>query len=167
MKRKSFMIVTFMVAFAVSAFAQVSKISEVEIKSDPEKDGQRDFTVRILPAVTHKCEEIIFECVYRQQFPWENLQGKKYVKTHEPVAFSYYRHDVRLVADLDKYISFRVPMSMKLLEKAYGDKTFNKDYPVTIGRLKITAKRGKVVLWSYDLEAGGVFKVGAKPITKQ
>ena len=158
MSYKKFGGIIFAVMWLLSAAAYAGPISEIEINSEPEKDGQRDFSVRFMPGKTHQCDDIVFECVYRQQFPWENLQGKKYTKIYEPVSFTYYSHNVRMVADLDKYISFRVPMSIERLKKAYGEKTFNEKYPVTVGHIKIKALRGKEVIWSYDLEAGGVFK---------
>ena len=68
---------------------------------------------------------------------------------------------MRLVSGLDKYISFRVPMSMAFLKKTYGAKIFNAEYPVVIGHIKIKGMRREDVVWHYDLKAGGLFKVGA------
>jgi hypothetical protein len=165
--RKFHKILFVMVWFLASVVYAGGPINQIEIKSDPEKNGQRDFTVRILPNKTHKCDKVVFESVYQQQFPWENLQGEKYIKIYEPVAFTYNSSNVRLVADLDKYISFRVPVSLDLLKKAYGVKTFNAEYPVIIGHIKIKGIRGEEVLWHYDLKAGGLFKVGEKPVSRR
>ena len=159
MNYKRFSGIIFAVAWLLSVTLYADGlISEIEISSEPEKDGQRDFSVRLLPGKTHRCDDIVFECVYHQEFPWENLRGKKYTKIHEPVSFVYYSNNVRMVADLDRYISFRVPMSLTRLKKAYGEKTFNKEYVITIGHIKIKGMRDKEVIWSYDLPAGGTFK---------
>jgi len=132
---------------------QADWLKEVELSHDPEKDGQADYTVRILPAQTHLCDQIILECVYRQKFPWENARGKKYIKIHEPVSFTYRRHHVRLVADLDAYISFRVPISPERLSSAYGPTVFRKGVPITVSRIKISGLLKGKPLWSHDLEA--------------
>ncbi len=157
--RKRFGGVIFVVASLLAVAVYAGPISEIEINSEPEKDGQRDFSIRFMPAKTHQCDDIVFECVYRQQFPWENLQGEKYTKIYEPVSFKYHSHNVRMVEALDKYISFRVPMSIERLKKVYGEKIFNEEYPIVIGHIKIKAMRGENLIWSYDLPAGGDFKV--------
>ena len=142
-------------------------LSEVEITRDPVKKGEQEYTVRLLPNKTHQCDKVVFECVYRQEFPWENARGKVYTKIHEPVPFTYRSRDVRLVADLDNYTNFRVPIGLELLAKAYGDKVFNKDYPVTIARIRITGSSASGVLWQHELKVPGLHKVGEKPVTQQ
>jgi hypothetical protein len=142
-------------------------LSEVEITHDPVKKGEQEFTVRIMPNKTHQCDKIVFECIYHQEFPWENARGKAYTKIHEPVPFTYRARSVRLVADLDSYTNFRVPISLELLSKAYGEKVFNKDYPVTIDRLRITGSSASGILWKHELKAPGLHKVGEKPVTQQ
>jgi len=128
-------------------------LKEVEISHEPEKDGQMDYTVRILPARTHSCDRIVFECVYHQEFPWEDVRGRRYIKIHEPVSFTYRRPSVRLVADLDAYISFKVPISMARLTAAYGAGVFREDSAVTISRIKLSGLAEGQTCWSYDLKS--------------
>ncbi|MCX7590116.1 MAG: hypothetical protein N2255_00665 [Kiritimatiellae bacterium] len=130
-------------------------IREIEIRSEPEANGHKDFTVRLLPGQTYECERVQFECVYHQEFPWEDVRGRKYTKIYEPVNFKYQRKDVKFVNDLDTYISFRVPIGRDLLENAYGETAFAKGYPVTISRIRITAFAEGKPLWSYEVPAGG------------
>ena len=153
MKRLS---ISVLVGLACCVGARAGWISEIEISSEPTEDGQVDYSVRILPGKTHQCDKIVFECVYHQKFPWENARGKKYIKVHEPVSFAYRRRDVGLVDSLDTHISFRVPLSRKRLVAAYGDKVFQKEYPITISRMKITATSAGETRWSYDLKADGM-----------
>lgn len=122
---------------------------EIEVTAETEVEGKQDITVRLRPETTHHCDVIEFECVYHQEFPWEDARGKKYTKVHEPVSFLYRRTDVKLVNDLDLYISFRVPVDRKDLEARYGSTTFNKNAPITISRVRITGKVGRQALWSY------------------
>jgi hypothetical protein len=136
--------------------ARAGWLKQIEITSDPLKDGQKDYTVRILPGKTHQCDKIVFECVYCQQLPWEDARGKAYIKNHEPVSFTYRRLDVGLVNDLDTFVSFRVPIGLDKPIAAYGDKVFNKDVPVTISRMIITATAAGETLWSYELKGEGV-----------
>ena len=95
-----------------------------------------------------------------QQFPWENLQGEKYIKKYEPTSFTYRAETSGLTAGLDKYISFRVPVSLELLQKTYGNKLFNAEYPVSIGRFEVSGMKDDKVVWHYDLKSsGGLFKL--------
>ncbi|MFN2164666.1 MAG: hypothetical protein ACK2U9_00210, partial [Anaerolineae bacterium] len=72
-------------------------LREIEVTAHPKRDdGQEDYSVRLLPARNHHVDSLHFECVYHQEFPWENLRGKRYTKIHEPVAFPYDRYDVKL-----------------------------------------------------------------------
>ena len=142
--------------FCLVGHAPGDWIREVEIASEPARNGQKDFTVRILPARTHRCETLVFECVYHQEFPWVNARGKEYVKIHEPVRFAYRRKGVKFVNDLDKYVSFRVPVSLARLQTMYGDKVFNAEHPVTVARMKISVLAGEdEVAWSRELPAEG------------
>lgn len=150
--------------FTLDAVAQGNTwLQEIEITSEPERKGKKDFTVRILPGKTHDCDKIIFECIYHQEFPWEDARGRKYTKIHEPVTFKYRRRDIKLVDDLDTYVSFRVPISMKRLATAHGRKVFNKNYPVSVARLKIKAVSGNQTRWSHELKATGVHKLTDVP----
>ena len=136
---------------ASAAAASTNYFHEVEVKTDVEAEGRKDFTVRFTPEMTHQCDRIVFECFYHQEFPWENARGKKYTKTIEPVRFTYVRSNVHMVNELDSYISFKVPTSRDLLQRTYGPTVFSADYPVTVPRIRATAEAGGKKLWSYIL----------------
>jgi len=138
--------------------------TEIEIGAEKEVDGQRDFTVKFTPGITHQCDQVVLECIYHQEFPWTNARGKKYTKVHEPVRFSYRRHAVKFVNDLDVYISFRAPVSMKRLQRIYGPKVFNEDHAVTIARMRLRGIRGEKELWAFELRPG--MKHGAETLAQ-
>ena len=112
--------------------------SEIEVLSDPEVNGQKDYTVRFHPVESHTCDEVVFECIYAQEIPWTEADGKKSVKIHEPVRFAYRRAGAKFVNDLDHYISFRVPVAFSRLERMYGEGVFKAEYPVVIRRMRIS-----------------------------
>jgi hypothetical protein len=148
-------------ALAAMAFAVVVSaasagfVREIEVKMEPEQDGQRDVTVRIMPDVTREYDRLVIECVYHQEFPWEDVTGKKITKIHEPVFFTYARPAVKLVNDLDAYVSFRLPVSLNRLQQTYGPKVFNAAYPITVPRLRIAAESGGKAVWSYTVPSEG------------
>lgn len=123
----------------------------IEVSTEEAVEGTVDVSVRMQPGKTFACERIEFECVYHQEFPWQNVRGKKYIKKHEPVTFMYRRDDVRLVNDLDAYVSFRAPYGLPALSKKYGPKVFNADYPVTIDRIRITGYDAGGRIWRYEV----------------
>lgn len=133
---------------------------EIEIAPEEEAYGQKDYTVRLLPGKTHRCKVITFGCVLQQKFPWEDTRGRKYIKVHEPMTYVYRERDVKLVHDLDRYISFRAPIGLDRLKRMYGEKTFNPDHPVVVSRIKMTATgEDGAELWSYELEPKGTYSM--------
>lgn len=132
-------------------------IRMVEVTSEPEANGQKDYTIRFAPRKTQLCDKVVFECVYHQEFPWEDVWGKKYTKMHEPVPFTYQRAKVKFVNDLDEYVSFRIPVSMERLKEKYGPKVFNKDYPVTVDRIEISGMVKGETIWSFSVPAKGKY----------
>ena len=136
-------------------------VKEIEIRSELTVPGKMDFTVRLLPRKTQMVDRLSFACVYHQEFPWEDIRGRKSIKVHEPVAFTYRRRKVKLVQDLDTYISFRVPMDRKKLEATYGRQTFNDDHEITIERMRISAFVQDRKLWSHETANT---HLGAEPV---
>ena len=137
----------------------------IQVTSEETAANKMDYTVRFTPARNHHCDKIVFECVYHQKFPWENVRGKKYIKVHEPVNFEYIRRDVKMVHDLDEYISFRTPYGLETLSKVYGPKFFNKDFPVTVDRIIMTGFSGGAEIWTYAVKIGA--KLNAAALAKQ
>ncbi len=146
-------------SLAMPGAALSGPIREIEISPDPVQGGKQVFTVRIRPSETHVCERIVIECAYHQELPWVDASGASYTKTNEPAAFTYRRPDVRLVDDLDCFISFTVPVSLARLRETYGPTLFDPAQPITISRLRIDGISDGVAKWSYVLEARGLHRV--------
>jgi hypothetical protein len=130
-------------------------LERVTIALEPPENGQQFVNVRLKPAKNMACDQVVFECVYRQQFTWQNPDGRRATKTLEPVAFTYRRPAVALVADLDCNISFRAPISQARLTEAFGDATFATNAPIRIQRLRIRAEKEGRVVWRQELAAPG------------
>ena len=135
--------------------------SKIEISRDAEENGQTVYSVKFSPRARVACDRVEFECVYHQEFPWENFRGEAYTKIHEPVNFVYRRENIRFLTQLDWYCNFRVPTARKLLETAYGEKAFNRNHPITIARMIIRGVADEKVLWSYELPPSGSFDAEA------
>jgi hypothetical protein len=157
--------VTCLLAGAVLA-GGTGGLEEIEIKSDPPKHGEVLYTVRLRPAETRDYSLIVFECRLCQEFQWQDSRGRETTKIHEPVSFTYRfkeKDGTRLVHDLDKYISFRVPISITRLKAMYGPTTFRPDVPVTVSQIRIIARAGKDIAWSYEVPPAGKHPVGNTP----
>jgi hypothetical protein len=139
----------------IPLLASGKPIREVEVTAEPEEDGKRIYTIKILPGETVNYEALEFRCIFRQEFPREDLQGRKSMKVHEPIVFVYRHPDARLVDDLHAYFNFRVPVSIERLKKKYGEDVFNQDAPVTVARIRISGIKGEKTLWSHEVEAKG------------
>lgn len=129
----------------------------VKIALDPAEDGQQIVTICITPNKTFAYDQLVFDCVYHQQFPWKDELGRTLTKVVEPVAFTYRRGAVRLTADLDAYVSFRVPVSHARLADAYCPTTFATNAPILIDRVRIAGQSGDppAPLWQVELKAPG------------
>lgn len=139
-------------------------IKEAEVTSDPPAGGQQTVTIRLRPSRSHICDRITFDCTLRQEFPWETGWQQKTNRVHEPATFPHRRKEVKLVEDLDCYISFRVPVAMDRLVDIYGTATFNTNYPVTVSRVRITGTVKDETVWSIEAAANaGPVRVGAAP----
>ena len=164
MRRALFLIALMTACCAVRGFAQ-DWFREIEVTSEETVANKMDYTVRFTPARNHLCDRIVFECVYHQEFPWENARGRKYIKIHEPVNFVYRRPAVKMVNDLDQHVSFRAPYGLATVVAKYGPKLFNKDFPVTVDRILMTAFCGQQKLWSYAVPIGA--KLSSEALAKQ
>ncbi len=139
-------------------------LSEVEVLPDKKATGDwRDYTVRLRPSANQHYDRLVFDCILRQEIEWTNADGKKYTKIHEPAAFTYRRKNVKFVRDLDVFISFKAPESRERIEKIYGKKMFMQDVAVIISHIKISAYKGKKLLWKIKVPAEGKYD----PIKKQ
>ncbi len=127
----------------------------VQISIEPPDDGQQILNLRFTPNKSADYDQLLIECVYRQQFPWQDEHGKTVTKTLEPVVFNYRRAPVKMVADLDVNLSFRAPVSYARLAEAFGAGTFRTNAPIVIDRLRIFAERGDARIWEQELKVPG------------
>ena len=145
---------------AVRAVFAGEWLAEAEITLDPPTPGGIQIVnVRLAPAKTAEYDQLRFDCVYRQELPWKDARGKTSVKVVEPVEFVYRRPGVRLVEELDFHCSFRVPIAVEKLVETYGKGVFGPEAPVVIDRVRISAIRGGVTLWSREFKVPGLHKV--------
>jgi hypothetical protein len=146
-------------ALGLPGLARAQGVKEVEISNDSPEGGQQIYTVRLRPAQTRAYQKIVFDCVLHQEFPWENTDGGKTNKVHEPAVFTYSRKMAKLTEDLDFFASFRVPVGMQKLLDIYGASTFNTNYPVTVSRMKISGYVKNERVWSFETEAKGLHQL--------
>jgi len=144
-----------------------SWVREMEIRSEPEDQGQKVYMIRFTPGKTVIYDEIAFECVYRQEMPWEDMRGRKYTKVIEPVTFIFRRSSVSFVNELDADINFKVPVSYARLSEKFGLTTFNKAYPISVNRIRITAVAAGAAAWQVELSGEGKFDTGKTTAEKE
>jgi hypothetical protein len=137
-------------------------VRTIRIAIEPPDDGQHILNLRFTPNKTVEYDMLVFECVYRQSIPWQDEQGKSTSKILEPVPIVYRRPSVKLVADLDFNLSFRVPISYARLADAFGSDTFKTNFPIVIDRLRIIAERGEARLWEQELKVPGTYNIQAR-----
>ena len=149
------------VAFPIGMNAD--PLREIEISADAPEHGQQVFTVRMTPGETVACDKLTFECVFHQEYPDQTSDQKKGIETRDPATFVYRRKDIKLVDDLDSFVSFRVPISMQRLVDIYGATAFNTNAPVTVSKMFITAVVEDKPIWTYEVEAKGLHKPPPAP----
>jgi len=140
---------------------------EVEVSPQEITDSWwQDYTIRLKPQESATYDDIVFECVLHQEFPWKNADGEAYTKTNEPAFFTYKRHAVKLVADLDHYISFKIPYGVDHLKQMYGDKLFNADAPVIVSAIRIFGVNGGKRVWKMQVSPTGLCVPKATALVK-
>ncbi len=139
---------------AIAAGAAGVKLAEV--KSDPPvASGKQVWSFRFTPGETRDYEQIVFECVLKQEYTKRGSDGSVRKMSVEPASFVYREKNVRMVEDLDKHISFWVPLGMSDIQQAYG-KMFQTNAPVTVSRFKITAIAEGKEAWTIEMPNSGV-----------
>ena len=149
----------------VALWGQAGPVREIESTPDPVGNGQQVYTVRIKPGETRTYDLVTFACAYRQEFVRQTAAAAGSKTVNEPAAFTYRRKNVRLVDDLDTYISFRVPMGIRQLQDIYGRTTFHTNALIAISHITITAFVSEHEAWSFDVAASGLhaFEEAAPP----
>ena len=153
-----------LVACALAALPLLADdwLHTVKITIEPPDDGQQILNIRFTPAKTVTYDQLIFECVYHQQFAWHDERGKPTVKVLEPVVFIYRRAQARMVDELDFNASFRAPVSYARLTEAFGANTFATNAPIIVDRLRIYGERGDARLWEQELKVPGTYVIVLK-----
>ena len=141
-------------------------LQSVTIGIEPPDEGQQILNVCFKPAKSIEYDLLTFECIYRQEFPWQDAKGKPINKIIEPVTFTYPRKGVKLVADLDAHVCFRVPVSLPLLLDKYGPNIFVTNAPVVIDRMRISGEKDNARLWTQELRVPGKHAIKDTPPPK-
>ncbi len=145
------------VAAGLSSVATVFAVGVrlVEVKSDPPvASGKQIWSFRMTPSETREYEQIVFECVLRQEYQKRGSDGSVRQVVSEPATFVHREKNVRMVAELDKHIAFWVPLGREDIQKAYG-KLFQTNAPVTIARFRITAMADGKDAWTIEVPTSG------------
>ena len=133
--------------------ALAGPLTELQLTADPPGPRMHIHSVRFLPAETRTYDEVSFTCRYRQTFTQPDGQGGVTNKTHTPgFPFVYREKQVRLVAGLDHYIAFRVPVNIEELRSQFGKTTFVTNAPVTVPEVTVRALWGGKEAWSHTLK---------------
>lgn len=139
------------------AAAQAADIAEVEITADPPAEGHQIYTVRLRPGKTQTLDKVLFECTLRQEFlgaaPGSTNVEKRVI---ESSVFSYRRREVKLVEDLDCFISFRVPVALARIQEIFGDSAYAPRHPITVSKMRISGlDTADTCIWRFETEARG------------
>ncbi len=139
-----------------ATFAAAAGVRLVEVTSDPPvASGKQVWSFRMTPSETREYDQIVFECVLRQEYQKKSSDGTVRRVVAEPATFVHREKNVRMVAELDKHISFWVPLGMEDIQRAYG-KLFQTNAPVTVARFRITAVENGKDAWTIEVPTAGV-----------
>lgn len=139
-----------------TALAGAVGVKLVEVTSDPPvASGKQVWSFRFTPAQTRDYEQIVFECVLRQEYTKRGSDGSVRKVSVEPATFVHREKNVRMVEDLDQHISFWVPLGREDIRQAYGT-MFQTNAPVTVSRFKISAIADGQTAWTIEVPNQGV-----------
>lgn len=150
---------------ASPAPAQQVPVTNRSVTLDPADLGKQVVTVRMTPTETRAYDQLTFDCRLRQEFDWPGPNGSTLRRSVEPVVFTYRRPDVRMVAGLDCYVSFFVPVDVAELRTRYGPTTFATNAAVTVSRVTVSATAEGTSVWSFteSARAGRLPEPGITP----
>ncbi len=144
---------------ALSAVAAVPAsapgVREWSVTTEPPVRGKSLVTVRMTPSVTQDYDALVFDCTLRQEYTRTGSDGAAHKRVVEPAVFTYRETDARMVEDLDKHVSFRVPVGLDDVRNAFGDTLFVDEAPVTISHITIKAMKGDQVVWQVESPPSG------------
>ncbi len=146
---------TLVLLLALSTAAIAGPVAEVELTADPPGPRVQIHSARFMPAQTKTYDEVVFSCTYRQVFTQPDGRGGTTIKTHSPGSpFVYREKNVRMVAGLDHYIAFRVPVNIEELRAQFGKTAFVTNAPATVLSVAIKAVTGGKEEWKFTLKPG-------------
>ena len=140
-----------------------SGLREWSVSVEAPVRGRSMVTVRMTPSATREYDAIVFECTLRQEYTRTGSDGVARRRVMEPATFVYRETDARMVEDLDKHVSFRVPVGLEDVRAAYGETLFVDEAPVTISRIVIKAMKDGKVEWQVDSPPSGTHRPAGAP----
>lgn len=145
---------------AVALGADDLPLRQVETRPMPPlPSGISVFNVRLTPTKTVEIPRLLFICTLHQEFKWRGSDGLEITRVIEPAVFTHREENVRLTADLDRHVAFRVDLRQENLIQAYGPRTFRPKDPVTISKIRIEAQDASgSVLWFVEVPMNKVTK---------
>lgn len=118
----------------------------------PLPSGINVYSVKMTPIKTVEVPRLLFICTLRQEFQWRGSDGLEITRVIEPAVHTHLEENVRLTADLDRHISFRVDLRQENLVQTYGPRTFRPNNPVTVSRIRIEAQDASgSMLWQIEV----------------
>ncbi len=135
-------------------------IKEAEVTPDPPGERKQVYTVRFAPTETATYDALEFECRLVQPIPMPGTNGGTMIKQHAlPHAHIHRERNVKMVKDLDCYVSFWVPTGVEELRSRFGIMVVKTNAPAYLADLKLTAVRGGKPAWMLDLPTNGTARL--------
>ena len=141
------------------AVAWGNGVREIEIKPDLPDDEKQIFTVRFAPDETIKYDQIVFDCTLRQELVLFLPDGGQTNKIFESGIFTSRQRNVKMVKDVDCYVSFFVQLGTQRSADIAKDSSPKTNAPVTVARMKITTYREGKADWTVKTNARGKYRL--------
>ncbi len=140
---------------AAAGVAAATPVREIEVKLDDKPvSGKQVVSVRFTPGETKAYDQLVFDCVLRQEYIQKDSSGRERKRVVEPATFTYREDGVRFVEALDKYVSFWVPVGMDQLKESFGKTLFVGTAPVIIHKVVVRALVNGDPVWTIESNPG-------------
>ena len=147
----------------LAAAALAQPVREAEVTPDPPGEQKQIYTVRFAPGETATYDSLEFECRLEQPVPLPEADGRTVTVQHAiPHPHVHRERNVRMVKDLDCYVSFWVPVGVEELRSRFG-LVVKTNAPAHLAQLKVTAVRDGRPAWTMDLPTNGIARPPAAP----
>lgn len=148
----------------IASFALAQPVREAEVTPDPPGDRKQVYTVRFAPGETITYDYLEFTCRLAQPVPLPGPDGRPVIKQHVlPHPHVHRERNVKMVKDLDCYVSFWVPRGVEELRDRFGISVVKTNAAAVLTDLKLTAVQGGRPTWKLDLPTNGVVRPPAAP----